>query len=198
MAGAVEISVEAYAKIVLHAAKTPSQGVGGLLLGGGGGGGSGSVKITDVLPVYHGNPVGPLFEVASGLVETHWEGDTVQVVGVYFAAEEVGTSESDVPRFLDALLNTASLFKAGEGVLIEVDGTLIDKQDKICTLLRKEGSGKTIAPLDVSVSKLNSIVDQLLADGKHLRLVDVEDYLDNAHLSPANSDLADSCSLLKK
>jgi len=195
MAGAVEIGVEAYAKIVLHAAKTPSQAVGGLLLGSSGGG---SVKIADVLPVYHGNPVGPLFEVASGLVETLWEGGAVEVVGVYFAAEEVGTRESEVPRFLDALLKTASLFKAGEGVLIEVDGTLIDKQDKICTVLRKEGSGKTLAPLDVSVSKLNSIVDQLLVDEKHLRLVDVEDYLDNANLSPANADFAASCALLKK
>ena len=82
----VQITEKAYGKVVLHAAKYHSQAVGGFLVGSAEGA---DVRVEDVLPVYHGNPVGPVFEVAWALFEGQapWAGGRSRVVGLYYAHE---------------------------------------------------------------------------------------------------------------
>ncbi len=63
----VSVSVGAYAKVVLHAAKYPANCIGGYLLGRAGESGA-TVTVIDVLPICHGVPVGPIFEIADSLV----------------------------------------------------------------------------------------------------------------------------------
>lgn len=62
------ISPEAYLKAVLHASKYSSLTVGGFLLGQRQKKDGDVLHIVDVLPINHGNPVGPIFEVAGAMV----------------------------------------------------------------------------------------------------------------------------------
>jgi Uncharacterised protein family (UPF0172) len=64
---AVQISDEAYSKVILHATKYFSRPVGGYLIGTIAPQ-TNAVEIADVLPIFHGNPVGPIFEIAGDLV----------------------------------------------------------------------------------------------------------------------------------
>lgn len=60
-----DIKLSAYAKIFLHAAKYPSSSIGGYLIGSGG---EGALSITDVVPICHSAPCGPMFEISGEMV----------------------------------------------------------------------------------------------------------------------------------
>ena len=199
---AASISRQAYAKVVLHSARHAAAAVGGLLLGTQAADGS-EVRVVDALPVYHGNPVGPVFEVAWALFDqqAEWQagaGAALRVVGVYFALEELkraGSAEATVPAFIEALLQAVrdkSSGGAGTVVLLELDGNLVNAgADVLCTVLAKQPGNstiKTLAPLDSTVAKLNSHVDELLRAGKHRTLVDVETHMESGE-SVLNSSI---------
>jgi hypothetical protein len=61
----VEISGSAYAKIFLHATKYTSFSVGGYILGKHKGA---DFEATDIVPICHGNPVGPVFDISAEMV----------------------------------------------------------------------------------------------------------------------------------
>jgi len=178
-----QISAQAYAKILLHGAKYGAQAVGGLLVGAVDGSG---VRVTDVLPVYHGNPVGPVFEVAWALFEQQqaaW-GQQVVIVGAYYAHEEVvaGGATMPAPAFIEALLPAVreKLGDSGAPVVLELDGNLIGSAgDQLCTVLAAGNVAKTLSPLDSTVAKLNSFADVQLRAGKQQRLVDVESHMES-------------------
>ena len=173
----VQINSTAYVKVLLHGAKFGAQAVGGLLLGESTG--SGEFVVKDALPVYHGNPVGPVFEVMWALFEaqTAWKG--LRVVGVYFAHEDVNGNSKMPPVFIETLLQAVRVKSSNsELVLLELDGNLINSANDLC-LVPSGKSVKTIAPLDTTVAKLNAAVDQLLHENKHRQLHDVDDHLES-------------------
>jgi len=198
---AASISRQAYAKVVLHSARHAAAAVGGLLLGTQAADGS-EVRVVDALPVYHGNPVGPVFEVAWALFDqqAEWQagaGAVLRVVGVYFAHEELkraGGAEATVPAFIEALLQAVRDKSSGAGtvLLLELDGNLVNAgADVLCTVLAKQSGNstiKTLAPLDSTVAKLNSHVDELLRAEKHRTLVDVETHMESGE-SVLNSSI---------
>lgn len=177
MAKSVEISACAYAKIMLHGAKYSTQSVGGLLLGTIT---DSNVKIVDSLLVYHGNPVGPIFEVASAVFDARYSQEkSLQIVGIYYGHEDLKASGTEsIPIVVDTLLRVVTeKNNNGVGVLLELDGNLVNEVDNLSIIIKK-GTGKILAPDVISVSKLNSIVDQLLADAKHWTVFDVDDHME--------------------
>ena len=60
------IQPSAYAKLVLHAAKYPSSSIGGYVIGTASS--DDSFAITDVIPMCHNSPCGPMFEIAAEMV----------------------------------------------------------------------------------------------------------------------------------
>ena len=59
------IQPSAYAKVILHAAKYPSSPIGGYVIGQGE---DEKMTISDVIPMCHSNPCGPMFEIAAEMV----------------------------------------------------------------------------------------------------------------------------------
>ena len=59
------IKPSAYAKVILHAAKYPSCPIGGYVIGQGD---EEKITISDVIPMCHSNPCGPMFEIAAEMV----------------------------------------------------------------------------------------------------------------------------------
>ena len=93
------ISLEAYGKINLHSAKHPTLVLGFLV---GRQNGQSEVVISDVLPICHSNPVGPIFEVAGQMCESYFPED--EVIGVYYAPDQsYGNSNKDFPVVLDSV-----------------------------------------------------------------------------------------------
>lgn len=63
--GAHTISYEAYAKLILHACKTPSLAVNGILIGRVTGS---SVEVVDSIPLFHTSTLAPMLEAALTMV----------------------------------------------------------------------------------------------------------------------------------
>jgi hypothetical protein len=65
------IEIRAYCKLLLHAAKYPSESICGILIGSGGAdktSASSQYTITNAYPVSHTPPVGPIFDIAGDFV----------------------------------------------------------------------------------------------------------------------------------
>jgi hypothetical protein len=65
MTSTATVLTSAYVKIFLHAAKFSSCAIGGYLIGTSTGG---EYEVTDVVPVCHSNPCGPILEIAAAMV----------------------------------------------------------------------------------------------------------------------------------
>lgn len=199
---AVEISVSAFSKVVLHAAKYPSQAVGGFLVGKVAA--EGGVLVVDAVLVYHGNPVGPIFEVATSLCEGYFAGDkSLRILGVYYSHESLQTCGSAVvPEFIETLLEVIKSRDDGAaaaGLLLELDGRMINEAgDALCVVL-KRGPGQALAPQSgMSVSRLNAILDQLLADGKQYTVADVDDHMEGSPIDCLNHHIDEAVAALTK
>lgn len=97
-----EFSLKAYSKVLTHAAKYQGSHVGGYLIGTEKGE---SIIINDILPICHGNPVGPIFDIAAVSVETSFscKGESQTVVGYYFGNEM--TESREVPYYITKVLS---------------------------------------------------------------------------------------------
>ena len=100
------LSMTAYAKINLHAAKHPGLCMGYLVgkaeLTSGGKSKGGDVDISDVLPICHSSPVGPIFETAGRMCKSYYPDE--DIVGVYYMPDQsYGNSNKDIPVVLNSL-----------------------------------------------------------------------------------------------
>ena len=111
------MSVKAYAKINLHSAKHGSLVLGFLI-------GSdirqkdqSTITISDVLPICHSNPVGPIFEVAGQMCEAYFPEE--EVIGVYYAPDQsYGNSNKDFPVVLDSVCEMIKLNNTHKTALV--------------------------------------------------------------------------------
>lgn len=100
------LSLTAYVKINLHAAKHPGHVMGYLVgkaeLKAGGKSKGGDVDISDVLPICHSSPVGPIFETAGRMCQSYFPDE--DIIGVYYMPDQsYGNSNKDIPVVLNSL-----------------------------------------------------------------------------------------------
>lgn len=122
-------TIEAYIKIVLHAAKYPTLSVCGLLMGRADSHVLEYTEVTDAVPVCHYAPVGPIFDMVADVMSqkatttttstttgtsTTASTGTVEVIGCYYcngyavtispnksASATAGTNTADLPPFME-------------------------------------------------------------------------------------------------
>ena len=146
------IQTSAYCKIFLHAAKYSSSAIGGYIIGTGN---SDQINITDIVPICHNNPCGPMFEIAAEMVsssslftttsyhlntheiwtlyatsqtESLFAGTQSRVLGYYFANE---TATSTRPAYIENIVKGISNITGGSCLLLEVQNDLISKDDAL-------------------------------------------------------------------
>ena len=169
---------------VLHAAKYFDCHVGGYLVGTvveeeASADRNRTVNISDVIPLVHGYPVGPIFDIGADLLN----GDS-SIVGYYYSNEAV--DETKIPSYIEAL-------RAANSSLIVVRlnaGNLLDKTKKVCF----ENDKINISTVSgESVDAISSSISGLLSSNRHQQLSDVEELLssstDIAVLRRYNDDL---------
>ena len=122
----VKIELLGYAKIVLHFSKYPYAVVGGFLLGD-----VSSKHITDVVPVFHGAPLGNILELGAELTESFQK----KIIGVYFCNERV--DDTSVPSFVDSIVKTIeSNVGQGNCIIGQVIQSTIHNKSKLCLAVR--------------------------------------------------------------
>ena len=196
--GSYPISPQAYAKIVLHAAKYPSESVGGFILGSSALG----AGILDVVPVFHGTPLGPILSNAAMAIEGLYSGDTngSKIVGIYYGGK-VGVAAD--PFFLKAVMSELSKkTEDGRTLLVRLENSRLQGEDadRLCVTVSKLQSGgadgKTLECKSTNSSQsnkaMNAHLDELLASGLQVKLVDFQGHMDNTDGDFRNTFIADA------
>ena len=143
------IQTSAYCKIFLHAAKYSSSAIGGYVIGTGN---SDQINITDIVPICHNNPCGPMFEIAAEMVsssslftttsyhlntheiwtlyatsqtESLFAGTQSRVLGYYFAISR--SLDDSAHRWL-------KMVKMEDAVVIAADSEISDVLYRRCSL----------------------------------------------------------------
>ena len=145
------MSATAYAKIVLHAAKFPSESVGGFLLGTVYGG------ITDVVPVFHETPVGPILSTAAQVVDSMWAGKAdEQIIGFYLGSRmaTVGDVACQDPFYLEAVMKEIRRNTDQNALLLRVENDRLagENRDLLCVTVMKGGKRMECKPIDNGLS----------------------------------------------
>ena len=183
------ISLEAYAKINLHAAKHSGLVLGFLVGSDGQQMGKGEAVITDILPICHSYPVGPIFEVAGQMCESYYPKD--DVIGIYFASDQsYGESNKDFPKVLDSVCEVIKKNNANKTALIvRVVSDKIKPGSGLTTEAFPSG-GKKSTPIEMKplgnkdAAAYNRSLDTLLVSMRHLVLADVQDHMSSDASTP--------------
>ena len=78
-----QLTIATYVKIFLHAAKYPDKAIGGFVIGSLT---DSSATITDVLPIYHDTPAGPILDNAACVAETLFDRSKGHgIIGFYYS-----------------------------------------------------------------------------------------------------------------
>lgn len=106
------VSKEAYSKALLHALKFPARPIFGLLIGHG----SGSVEVTDAVPLFHNHILAPMLEIALMQSEIFAKQNGATIVGCYFANERV--EDKSTPASVSQVFKT--LQEHGATLILQV------------------------------------------------------------------------------
>lgn len=219
----VEISVQAYSKMILHAAKYPSRAISGLLLaeqnpgrgsgrrgseagggsgdGGGGGGLAGSrrVLLTDCVPLFHlALPLAPMLEVAFAQLDM-WAKEKDLVIAGYYQANE---SYNDVsPNQVAYKISDLISENYSDAVLIMIENRRMSRDCAKSALHVYHNSGGQWHNKQPGLVCLEpdclAVASGLLIQRAHVQLMDFDNHLDNPTLDWANPVLnrliLDSC-----
>jgi hypothetical protein len=203
----VSISVRPYIRINLHAAKNDQCCLGYLL-------GKSStplsvsrkgvdVNITNVLPICHSQPIGPIMEIAGSLLDKASHMDSVDskamdeekdkqedIVGLYYVPDlNFGRfSMNKKPYYLDNVMEMIKRNTTAEKVLLAVlDSSNINGNNHTLTYYEVVNNTYTqIQSTDViikhdkqtvSIANVNKVLDQVLSMNGQYSLLDVEDRL---------------------
>lgn len=203
----VTVSVRPYVSINLHAAKNGECCLGYLL-------GKAStplsvskkgvdVNISNILPICHSQPIGPIMEIAGSLLDkASYNGKTdstamevekdkeEEIVGLYYVPDlNFGSfNMNKKPYYLDNIMEMIKRNTKAEKVLLAVlDNNNINGNNH--TLTYYEVTGNTYVQIQtsdvaikhdkqaVSLTNVNKVLDQVLAMNGQYSLMDVEDRL---------------------
>ena len=184
----VVVTTTSHVKSVLHALKYFSENVGGYVYGSIEGG---SVTITNVYPVVHSAPVGPVLDLAASFIDAL--GDSGSIIGYYYANNIRGNKE--LPHYVEKVASAIiDSQKQGTCLVVCINDDLEweisryvvvgtgHKLEEINNVKYDKGS-KEDSKKDRKV-----MIDNYTKDKKHLSAIfDVEDHLDDASVSFTNS-----------
>ncbi len=137
--GSQSIGMLAYAKIFLHAAKYPSECVGGFVLG------TKHGAVTDVLPVFHETPIGPIMDTAAKVAEGMKQPEDC-IIGFYFGSKMTAVDTQTSPYFLGPVMNEIARNNNGSSLMFRVENGRLSgaNRDQLCVTATKGLSGKTL------------------------------------------------------
>jgi len=217
----VTFATDSYVKIFMHASKFPSEAIGGFLLGDDGldgllgfGGETSRRFVTDVLPVYHGTPVGPILDNAAMIVDAMVG---KKIIGFYYAVSPNSDPQSGVtryPRYLDGIMKGLG---GSDSILVTIGGELdISAQiysskssSKVTTITIYSGNeGGSLAPSlsnpagpigsTKEQSSVDGLIDRLLMNSVERSLIDFQDHMDNSASDFRNTDVTKHIANLAK
>lgn len=195
----VEVTVQAYTKMVLHAAKYPHRAVCGLLLGDKRAPDLERVSLVDAVPLFHvALPLAPMLEVALTQLDIWCKEHDLVIAGYY----QVNENQHDT------MANPVA-FRTAERVAIN-NGT------GLLVMLENEGLGSRHSRLPLKVYKYNEgkwslkdnsfvvteadcmpVSEALIRSGAYLELSDFDNHLDDLRRDWANDHvnrmILDSC-----
>ena len=167
-------SLYSFLLAVLHAAKYFDCHVGGYLVGTvveeeASADRNRTVNISDVIPLVHGYPVGPIFDIGTDLLN---RGSSI--VGYYYSNEAV--DDSKIPHYIEALLAENSSL-----IVVRLNaGNLLDKT-KMCFEKNEITDKINISTVSgESVDAISSSISGLLSRNRHQQLSDVEELLSSS------------------
>lgn len=184
MAGKVSVTVNAssHIKSVLHALKYFSENVGGYIYGSVDGT---NVTITNVYPVVHSAPVGPVLDLAASFIDVL--GENGSIIGYYYGNNVRGNDE--VPHYVEKVASAIiDSQKQSMCIIVRIN------DDLEWDISRYESNGSQ--PEKINNIKYDKgsredrkvMIDNYTKDKKHLTaLFDMEDHLDDAGVSFTNS-----------
>mmetsp|Transcript_13328 Transcript_13328/g.13818 ORF Transcript_13328/g.13818 Transcript_13328/m.13818 type:complete len:202 (+) Transcript_13328:31-636(+) len=182
----IKLEVNIYIKIILHASKYPSLPIIGLLLGREEN--NNNISISNIFPVLHSSPAGPLFDI-SLLSASEIFPDT-KVVGLYFGNDRI---DSDAwPHYIEKLVKGIKDIN-GTCLTFQIKNSLLENTDRLCLTCTQgsRGGQLEIQPNNLTPVFVNKILDDLLAENYHRRFQDFEDHSDSTH-QPEGSDFRNS------
>jgi len=181
----------------LHAAKWPSSSVGGYIVGtptANATRGWSSVDVSDVIPICHNIPVGPILEVGAQLVEADLQAP-LAIVGFYWAPQEMPLSSSssssssscssssasvdERPFYISKVISVIRANAGGNCVLVTMRNEVFGSSDALCIEAHLHDNSKCSVQSTETASALQSALDKLLAVNKQRQLIDLEDHMDS-------------------
>lgn len=139
----IKISSKAYVKMYLHACKYPSSCIGGYIIG------SNDNDISDVLPVCHNAPIGPILDIAAGIADNIETGK--KVIGYYCTNTTLNDNRLGlyyVPKVIDSISsnnnNNAILININSNKMSNNDENFIEAKDQKGINMTIKTAGKFI------------------------------------------------------
>mmetsp|Transcript_8881 Transcript_8881/g.20034 ORF Transcript_8881/g.20034 Transcript_8881/m.20034 type:complete len:213 (+) Transcript_8881:118-756(+) len=200
---AVEIGDVAYAKLMLHLVRHPHAPVCGFLVGRLGafetGTKSRAAVVDDAVPLFHGNVLAPMLEVATQIVAAQLESGQA-IVGFYHVNELA--ADRSVPIVAEQVASTIEENQGGAGaVLLQViNEKLSDRRDHaLQAWARAKSSGTWSSALEIKEGKGAVGTDKTLFSALRLAntavecelfksYADFDDHLENPERNPFNPD----------
>ena len=118
----IKISSNAYVKMYLHACKYPSSCIGGYLIG------SNDNDVSDILPVCHNAPIGPLLDIAAGIADNIETGK--KVIGYYCTNITLTDKRQGNPYYVLKVIDSISNNNNNNVILINLNSDQMSKNDE--------------------------------------------------------------------
>ncbi|WFC99004.1 hypothetical protein MYAM1_001739 [Malassezia yamatoensis] len=186
----VELDEQAYRKLVWHASKYPASTVVGVLLGSIGS----STHVTDVIPLlHHWVQLSPMTEAGLAMIEAYLKEKNQKIVGVYEVPESLDSRELSSTTVLLAQKMAAKSAHPALALLVDGRKLLTPNLCAITAFVASQDNKATklINASEISVknySKLVSLLDAEVNNGKWKALADWDDQLENPHLDFLTND----------
>ena len=194
--GKVVISDLAYIKAFLHGARNPTQSIGGFLLG------KDDLEISNVIPVYHGTPLGPSLDNALLIINAILKNSSSseKVIGFYYATATLESDSSsqttNTPVYIEQIADSLKneLVGCNNSLMLQFVNKDMNKNDILCLKAKLNNSTTNIelkSKKNLTIIDLNKKINSLLENNIHRKIYDIDDYLDNTKLDFRNEFLAD-------
>eukprot|EP01033_Poteriospumella_lacustris_P014360 gene14360-10259_t len=167
----IRISDEAYLMIGLHASKYPENPVLGYLIGSEA---NDQFDVSDIFPVSHSVPAGPILEISAELAERSVAQTSKKVLGFYYGLEYTSTM---VPAYIERIAANLKNILGAQAIALQFKNNLLGTSKSLFV----EGSlvtGSAVKTESVSlVTDVNQHFTDSITHQRHLLLCDFEEHM---------------------